>query len=81
MSGPSPATLDGPAAATDPLGLPGRADRRFNRSRVDAERAVEAFAGSVRDEVDLRLLRGAVVGTSRAAVAPSFAWVWLRGDR
>jgi hypothetical protein len=56
-------------------------DRRFNRSRVDADRAVAAFAGQARDEVDLGELGVAVVGTARTAVAPLTAAIWLRGAR
>lgn len=56
-------------------------DRRFNRSRVDAERAIGDFGRRARDEVDLALLLTAVLGTARSAVAPSLAIVWLRGDR
>jgi hypothetical protein len=53
-------------------------DRRFNRSRYDAQRTVEAFAARLRDEVSLERLRGelgAIVGTT---VAPASLGVWLR---
>ncbi len=53
-------------------------DRRFNRSRVDAEREVSAFAARARDEVDLAQLSSTVLATSVAAVAPSVADIWLR---
>lgn len=56
-------------------------DRRFNRSRVDAERAIGDFGRRARDEVDLALLISAVRGTARSAVTPSQATVWLRGKR
>jgi hypothetical protein len=56
-------------------------DRRFNRSRVDAERAVSAFASQARDGVDLGQLRLAVVTTARGAVAPSTAQLWMRDER
>ena len=55
-------------------------DRRFNRSRVDAERTVGAFAERLRDEVDLERLRGAVVSTARTAVHPAGASLWLRRE-
>jgi hypothetical protein len=46
-------------------------DRRFNRTRYDAERTVAAFAGRLRDEVDLEALRAEILSTVRAAVEPS----------
>ncbi|HEX5147482.1 MAG TPA: hypothetical protein VFW02_00275 [Candidatus Limnocylindrales bacterium] len=56
-------------------------DRRFNRTRVDGERVVQAFAGQLRDQVDLDRLRGAVVAAADDAVAPTGASLWLRGAR
>lgn len=55
-------------------------DRRFNRSRADAERAVGTFSERARDEVDLARLQGAVLATARSAVHPSLAGLWLRND-
>jgi len=53
-------------------------DRRFNRSRYDAERTVAAFAGRLRDEVDLDALRAEILATVNAAVEPTTASLWLR---
>jgi hypothetical protein len=53
-------------------------DRRFNRSRYDAERTVAAFAGRLRDEVDLDALRAEILATVSAAVEPSSVSLWLR---
>ncbi len=53
-------------------------DRRFNRSRYDAERTVAAFAGRLRDEVDLEQLRSEILSTVSAAVEPSSVSLWLR---
>jgi len=53
-------------------------DRRFNRSRVDAERAAASFATHVRSEVDLDRLRIALVATAEDAVHPTGAAMWLR---
>jgi hypothetical protein len=53
-------------------------DRRFNRSRYDAERTVAAFAERLRDEVDLEQLRAEILATVSAAVEPSSASLWLR---
>ena len=54
-------------------------DRRFNRSRADAERAIGGFVARVRDEVDLAQLRTALAETADEAVRPVAATVWLRG--
>jgi hypothetical protein len=53
-------------------------DRRFNRSRYDTQRTVEAFAARLRDEVDLARLRVALVDSVEEAVRPVSATVWLR---
>ena len=53
-------------------------DRRFNRTRYDAERTVAAFAGRLRDEVDLEQLRAEILATVRQAVEPSSVSLWLR---
>jgi len=56
----------------------GLVDRRFNRSRYDAERTVAAFAGRLRDEVDLEQLRAEILATVAATVEPSSVSLWLR---
>jgi hypothetical protein len=56
-------------------------DRRFNRARVDGERVIAAFAGQVRDQMDLDRLRATVVAAADDAVAPVSASLWLRGAR
>ena len=53
-------------------------DRRFNRTRYDAERIVAAFAKRLGDEVDLEALRSEILATVSAAVEPSSVSVWLR---
>jgi hypothetical protein len=56
----------------------GLVDRRFNRSRFDAERTVAAFAERLRDEVDLDQLRAEILATVSATVEPSSVSFWLR---
>jgi hypothetical protein len=53
-------------------------DRRFNRSRFDAEWTVAAFAERLRDEVDLDQLRLEILATVAATVEPSSGSLWLR---
>ena len=53
-------------------------DRRFNRTRYDAEQIVAAFADRLRDEVDLEALRAEILATVSAAVEPSAVSLWLR---
>jgi hypothetical protein len=53
-------------------------DRRFNRSRHDAEQTMVAFADRLRDQVDLEQLRTEILATVTAAVEPTSVSLWLR---
>jgi hypothetical protein len=53
-------------------------DRRFDRSRYDAERTVAAFGAHLRDEVDLGNLYAEVREVVAATVAPATVGVWIR---
>jgi hypothetical protein len=53
-------------------------DRRFNRSRYDAQRTVAAFASQLRDEVDLDRLGGVVQTVVGQTLAPASVGIWLR---
>jgi len=53
-------------------------DRRFNRTRYDAERTVAAFADRLRDEVDLEHLRAEILTTVAQTVEPVSISLWLR---
>jgi hypothetical protein len=53
-------------------------DRRFYRSRYDAERTVDRFAGRLRDELDLAALSAELIGVVGETVRPARAGLWLR---
>jgi hypothetical protein len=55
-----------------------RVDRRFNRARYDAERTVAAFAGRLRDEVDLGQLTTEIAAAVDATLQPVSVSLWLR---
>jgi MFS family permease len=57
----------------------GRAiDRRFDRARYDAERTAVAFAGRLRDDIDMERITSDLVTTTTNALAPSRTGIWLR---
>lgn len=53
-------------------------ERRFNRSRYDAERELERFAGRLRDELDLDGLTDDLLGVVATTLQPITAGVWIR---
>jgi hypothetical protein len=53
-------------------------DRRFNREQFDAERAVEAFAVRLRDEVESDEVRSDLLTVLGSTVQPSSAGLWLK---
>jgi cytochrome b subunit of formate dehydrogenase len=53
-------------------------DRRFSRRTVDAESAMRAFSGRVREEVDLDALCSELLGVVDRSLQPRHASVWLR---
>jgi hypothetical protein len=56
-------------------------DRRFDRARYDASRAVDSFAARLRDQVDLDEITAGLRDTVAATVAPGRVSIWLRADR
>ena len=55
-----------------------KVDRRFNRARYDAERTVAAFAGRLRDELDIEALTTAIAAAVIQTVEPVSVSLWLR---
>jgi hypothetical protein len=56
-------------------------DRRFNRSRYDAQLVVDVFAGSFRDRVDTEGVVDGWVGVVAETMQPAAAGVWVRESR
>ena len=52
-------------------------DRRFYRSRYDAQQTLEGFAQRLRDEVDLDTLSSEILSVVSDTVRPRHASVWL----
>jgi O-antigen/teichoic acid export membrane protein len=52
-------------------------DRRFNRARYDAELTVAAFAGRLKDAVDLDMIRGDLATVVQQTLEPAHVSVWM----
>jgi hypothetical protein len=53
-------------------------DHRFNRSRYDAERVMDGFSGSLRDEVDPDQVVTGWLSVVNETMHPSSAGIWVR---
>jgi hypothetical protein len=52
-------------------------DRRFNRARYDADQTVAAFAGRLKDAVDLDAVRNDLAGVVQRTLEPAHVTVWI----
>ena len=53
-------------------------DRRFNRSRYDADATVAAFTVRLRDAVEIDEIRTDLLDAVNRAVEPTRAWIWIK---
>lgn len=74
------ATTLGMAAAFNPLRrrVQKLVDRRFNRSRFDAERIMDEFTGTLRDRVDVDGILAGWGSVVAETMQPSLAGIWVR---
>ena len=55
-------------------------DRRFYRSKYDAEMALAGFALVARDEVDIDLLTTSMLAVVQDAMQPESVSIWMKAD-
>jgi len=70
------------AALFNPLRrrVQGLVDRRFNRTRYDAESVIAAFGDRLRGAVDLESVQTGLLAAVSQTTAPAHASIWLRND-
>jgi hypothetical protein len=56
-------------------------DRRFNRTRYDADKTVAAFGARLKDAVDLDAVRDDLAGVVSRALEPAHVSVWIETRR
>ena len=58
--------------------IQGWIDRRFFRTKYDANQTLQAFAETARDEVDLEQLSMSLMQAVNETLRPQQAWLWLK---
>ena len=56
-------------------------DRRFNRTRYDAEELISAFAARMQDATDLDAIRADLLAVTGKALEPAHVCLWLNDSR
>jgi hypothetical protein len=56
-------------------------DRKFNRTRYDADQTLAAFAARLKDAVDQDAVRADLLGVVHGSLEPTHAMVWVRPIR
>jgi hypothetical protein len=83
----SPVAVAGATLAAAALFTPLRSrvqhlvDRRFNRTRYDADQTLTAFAARLKDAVDQDAVRDDLLGVVHRSLEPTHAAVWVRPVR
>lgn len=54
-------------------------NRRFNRSKYDAQRVLDELSSHLREDVDLELMQSALLEAARQTMQPSHLSLWVRG--